>query len=199
MQNAIYLYFSAGLSLTSVLWWVSARSRACRIAGATGAVALAAIAVAFHAAQPSTRSNTELLRGRNVLSGASAEPLTRASLRLDQVEQLRYAAVVNIINTTVAAGAPIFAVPNDAELYFLTGRRNTFRFYNTALGIQNNTDLAAVLDRLRRNPPAVVTFRPADQYNTWASSAIMEYVRKHYERVSSVSGVEIYRVRQQRF
>jgi hypothetical protein len=198
MQDAIYLYFSAGLSLTSVFWWVSARSRASRIAGAAVAVALAVIAVAFHAAQPSTRSNRELLSGRNVLSGASAEPLTRASLRLDQVEQLPYATVVNIINTTVAAGAPIFAVPNDAELYFLTGRRNTFRFYNTALGIQSNTDLAGVLDRLRRNPPAVVTFRPADQYNTWASSAIMEYVRKHYERVSSVSGVEIYRVRQQR-
>jgi len=199
MQDAIYLYFSAGLSLTSVLWWVSARSRASRTAGAAVAVVLAAIAVAFHAAQPSTRSNTELLRGRNVLSGVSAPPLKRVSLQLDQVEQLPYATVVNIINTTAAAGAPIFAVPNDAELYFLTGRRNTFRFYNTSLGIQSNIDLAGVLDRLRRNPPAVVTFRPADQYNTWASSAIMEYVRKHYERVNSVSGVEIYRVGLQRF
>jgi hypothetical protein len=195
MQDAIYLFFTAGLSLTAVLWWLSERSRASKIVGATAATALAVIAVLFHAGQPSTRGNMELLRGVNVLSGVWAQPLNRATLRLDQVEQFPYAALVNAIRSSVGAGAAIFAVPNDAELYFLAERRNPFRFYNIGLAIQSNGDLAGVLERLRTDPPAVVTFRPADQYNAWSSSAVMEYVRKHYDRVDVIGGVEIYRLK----
>ena len=192
MQDTIYLFFSAGLSLAAVLWWLSARPRAVRILGAAAATVLSTVAVVFHAGQPATRSNLELLRGVNVLSGRWTAPLDRASLRLDAVEQSSYAALVNVIQTNVPPGAPIFAVPNDATLYFLSQRTNPFSFYNTDLSIHNTKELDAVLDRLRIEPPRLVTFRPADQYNTWSSRAVMEYVRKHYDRIDTVGGVEIY-------
>jgi len=195
MQNYIYLFFSAGLSLGAALWWATSRGRITRAAGGACAVALSVIAVAFHAAQPSTRSNVEMLRGIDVLSGEWAEPLARARLRLDRVEQVPYASVVNVISTSVPAGAPIFALPNDPEIYFLTARKNPFNFFNTSIGIQNEAALNAVLDRLRAEPPAIVTFRPQDQYTTWSSRAIMEYVRRHYDRIAEAGGVEIYRIR----
>ena len=197
MQDAIYLFFSAGLNLAAVLWWLSAQPRMARIAGACAAIILSTIAVAFHAGQPSTRSNIQLLRGVNVLSGRTTAPLDRASLRLDAVEQSPYPALVNVIETNVAPGAPIFAVPNDATLYFLSQRTNPFRFYNTGLSIQNTKELDAVLDRLRTDPPRLVTFRPADQYNTWSSLALMEYIRKHYDRIDIVGGVEVYLLKKQ--
>ncbi len=192
LQDAIYLFFSAGLSLAAVLWWLSSRSRTARILGAAAATFLSTVAVVFHAGQPASRSNIELLRGVNVLSGRSTAPLQRASLRLDAVQQSSYAALVNVIETKVAPGAPIFAVPNDATLYFLSRRPNPFRFYNTGLSIQNMDELNAVLDRLRTEPPRLVTFRPADQYNTWSSRAVMAYIRKHYDRIDVVGGVEVY-------
>jgi hypothetical protein len=192
MQDVIYLFFGAGLSLTAVLWWLSAQPHSARILGACAATALSTIAVAFHAGQPATRSNIELLRGINVLSGRSTVPLERASLRLDAVEQPPYPTLVKAIETNVAPGAPIFAVPNDATLYFLSQRTNPFGFYNTGLSIQNTKQLDAVLDRLRTEPPDLVTFRPADQYNTWSSHALMEYVRTHYDRIDTVGGVEVY-------
>ena len=194
MQNAIYLFFTAGLSLAGVLWWLSPRGPAARVAGCVSALALSAIAVAFHAAQPSTRSNIEMLRGTDVLSGEWMKPLERVSLRLDRVEQFPYATVVDVINTSVPAGAPIFALPNAPEIYFLTGRQNPFNFFNTSIGIQSDAALAAVLERLRAEPPAIVTFRPQDQYNNWASRAIMEHVRRHYDRIANAGGVEIYRI-----
>ena len=192
MQDVIYLFFSAGLSLAAVLWWLSVRPRMARVLGACAATALSTIAVAFHAGQPSTRNNIELLRGTNVLSGRPTAPLHRASLRLDAVEQPPYAALVNIIDTNVAPHTAIFAVPNDATLYFLSGRTNPFGFYNTGLSIQNTKELDAVLNRLRTEPPGLVTFRPADQYNSWSSLALMEYIRKHYDRIDVVGGVEVY-------
>jgi len=128
----------------------------------------------------------------NVLSGRSTAPLERATLRLDAVQQSSYAALVNVIETNVPPGASIFAVPNDATLYFLSQRPNPFRFYNTGLSIKNMTELNAVLDRLRTEPPRLVTFRPADQYNTWSSRAVMEYIRKRYDRIDVVGGVEVY-------
>jgi hypothetical protein len=193
MQDVIYLFFSAGVSMASILWWVSRRPLPVRIASALAASGLAAVAIVFHAAQPSTRTNTEMLHGSNVLRGPWAEPLNRAHLRLYAVEQFPYASVVNFIAAKVSADARIFAVPNDAQLYFLTGRLNPFRFYNTGLGIQSDVELAAVLQTLGSQPPAVVTFRAADQYNTWSSDAIMEYVRGHYERVARFGEVEIFR------
>ena len=99
---------------------------------------------------------------------------------------------MNVIQTNVPPGSSIFALPNDSTLYFLSQRRNPFRFYNTDLSIQNTNELNAVLDRLQAEPPRLVTFRPADQYNTWSSRAVMEYIRKHYDRIDSVGGVEVY-------
>jgi hypothetical protein len=192
MQNAIYLFFSAGMSLAAILWWLSTQPRMARLLGACAATILSAIAVLFHAGQPATRGNLELLRGVNVLSGRTTAPLDRASFRLDAVEQSSYPALVNVIETNVAPGTPIFAVPNDATLYFLSRRPNPFRFYNTGLSIQDTNELNAVLDRLRTEPPRLVTFRPADQYNTWASRALMEYIRTHYDRIDSVGGVDVY-------
>jgi predicted glycosyltransferase len=100
--------------------------------------------------------------------------------------------LVKVIEANVAPGAPIFAVPNDSTLYFLTQSTNPFGFYNTGLSIQNTNELNAVLDRLRTEPPHLVTFRPDDQYNNWSSRAVMEYVRKHYDRIDVVGGVEVY-------
>jgi hypothetical protein len=195
MQNPIYLYFTAGLSLTAVLWLNAETSRARQAVFAVGAVFLSLVAVAFHAGQPFSRTNAELLHGRNVVTGIFADPFPRVGLRLHPAEQYPYRTLASVIQAEVPDGEPIFALPSDAELYFLADRPNPFRFYNTALGVRTDTELSTILDRLRRQPPRVITFRPADKYNTSASHAIMRYVRSRYDLVEDVGGVEVYRIR----
>ena len=79
-----------------------------------------------------------------------------------------------MIRREVPADASIFAVPSNAELYFLAERRNAFRFYNTALGVRTDADLARVEQTLRDDPPRLVTFNRDDKYNTSRSIQIME-------------------------
>jgi hypothetical protein len=195
MQDAIYLYFTAGLSLTAVFWLSAHRTRAHRAACVATGLLLSVVGVVFHAAQPFTRSNAELLQGRGTVTGPFAEPFARVGLRLNPTEQMPYRQLADAIRAATPPGAAIFALPSDAELYFLADRRNPFRFYNTALGIRDAADLAQVMTRLTHDPPAVVTFRPDDKYNTWASRAIMEDVRSRYDRIEDLGGVEVYKIR----
>ncbi len=195
LAGAVYLSYTVGLTMTAVLWFAAAGPpRRVRFA-AVGAIALAVVAVAFHAGQSSSRTPFEAARGVRTVDAAPPRcaQLGRASLRVEQQECEAYGRLVAAITAEAPPGSRILAIPSDAELYFLTDRANPFRFYNTALGVRSSEDVAAVVDALKRQPPAVVTYRPADKYNTDASRRIMAAVHSHYERFNTIEGVELYR------
>ncbi len=79
------------------------------------------------------------------------------------------------------------------ELYYLSRRRNPFRFFSSALGIRNQAELDSALRTLESSPPKLVFHQPADKYNTAYSEAIMEFVKRHYERLESRGEFDIYR------
>ena len=97
-----------------------------------------------------------------------------------------------MITAHAKAGESIFAVPSNAELYFLTQRRNPFRFYNTALGVRTDADLEQVRQVIRDRPPRVVTFNPRDKYNTARSRQILDEVRARYVLLGRVDPFEVY-------
>ncbi len=111
------------------------------------------------------------LDGRNAALRAHAA----ARLQIERADCESYRGLVEIIQAEVPPQGMIFAIPADAELYFLANRRNPFRFYNTALGIRDDAELAGVLQELATQPPLVVTYRSNDKFNTPASKRIMEY------------------------
>ena len=116
-QIPLYLYFSAGLTLTSILWMAPAvSSRATRIS-LVGALGLASIAVIFHAGQPTSRSIHAVLRGDRY-PAAKASGLPHCSLNIDAEEAVTYRKLVDMITAHAKAGESIFAVPSNAELYF---------------------------------------------------------------------------------
>ena len=194
-QIPIYLYYSVGLSLAAVLWQSATGSVLQRRATVVAAVALSAIGIVFHAGQPYSRTPLQMLEGVR-RSGELVEGMERCSLLIDAADRDVYARLVGLIQREVSSSETIFAVPSDAELYFLANRRNPFRFYNTALGIRSDRDLQGVLDRLASRPPPLVTFRPDDKYNTAASQRIMEIVRARYDLLETIGGVEVYRLKQ---
>jgi hypothetical protein len=190
-QIPVYLYYSAGLSLASLLWLAPHVSPLLARASMALALTLAATGIYFQAGQPASRGITGILRGDRVLS-TRASTLLHNSLRIDPEEGRRYEALVALIRREVPAGEAIFAVPSNAELYFMAERRNPFRFYNTALGVRSDEDLALVERTLRDDPPRLVTFDRDDKYNTPRSLRIMEMVRTRYAVVAGIDSFEVY-------
>jgi hypothetical protein len=187
-QIPIYLYYSAGICLAAVLWQQAIGRSLSSVAHVVLATLVVAVAIGSHAGQSYRRHATDILQGaRRPLPAGGG--LDRASLNLDRHDMDTYGALVSLIRSHAPPGATILAIPSDAELYFLSDRRNPFSFYNTALGIRTTDDLAHVLETVRTEPPHVVTFRPDDKYNTTASRQIMEVVRMRYHHVETVSGV----------
>jgi hypothetical protein len=197
LEGPLYLYYTAGLSLIAVLWLLAPGSRATQILGAVTVSGLIVVAVVFHAGQSRLRTPSEILQGFRVSSvwTGRGEGLARCQLRLDLMDHDVYSRLVDVIERESRAGDSIFAVPNDAELYFLASRRNPFRFYNTALGVRTAAELRHVIDELITHPPRLVTFRPDDKYNTDASRQVMNLVRSKYDLIRTIGGLEIYRLR----
>jgi hypothetical protein len=203
-QIPVYLYYTSGLSIASLLWLAPgpasafAEATADRKAGPyrsrlalAMATALAGIGVYFHAGQPSSRSMTDVLQGHRAAT-LRASALPHCSLKVDPAESGRYAAVVDLIQQRVPEHDAILAIPSNAELYFLSGRRNAFRFYNTALGVRDEAAVEAVERVLRETPPRLITFNAADKYNTRASLQIMDVVKQRYVLLGRYEPFDVY-------
>ena len=192
-QIPIYLIYSSGLSLVALLWSMSDGPSSRRHIAIGFAVALTAIALHFHAGQTLSRGLAGILRGERIDVVESGLP--NASLRLPAAEAAQYRALIDIVDRHVPEDGAIFAIPLDPQLYVLTGRANPFRFYNTAFGLTNDSELRWALLRLTRNPPTLVFYRPDDKYNTPLSARLMAALKIDYALIERRDGLEIYRHR----
>jgi hypothetical protein len=190
-QIPVYLYYTAGLSLASLLWLAPRVSPLAARASIAFALVLTATGVYFHAGQSTSRGIDGLLGGERTQS-ARASTLPHSSLRIGLDEGRRYATLVELIRRQVPADGAILAVPSNAELYFLSQRRNAFRFTNTALGVRTDAELAAVEQTLQDHPPRLVTFNRDDKYNTPRSWMIMEAVKHRYVLLGRFEPFDVY-------
>jgi hypothetical protein len=118
--------------------------------------------------------------------------LPHNSLRIGADDARLYGALLDTICREVPEGESMLALPSNAELYFLSGRRNPFRFYNTALGVRDAAALAAMERTLEEHPPKLVTFNREDKYNTPASLKIMETVTRLYVLRARFESFDVY-------
>jgi hypothetical protein len=195
MEAPLYLYYSTGLNIVALLLITTGARR--RVF-AVMTVVLGTIAILFHATQPRDRTSTQILAGTRVPLNA-ARGMHRAYLKIAVSDLRAYEDVVAVIQREVPPTESILALPNDAEFYFLAERRNPVRFYNSALGVQTEKHMASTLARLQADPPRLVLYRPDDKYVTEAAKSIMARVRRSYEPLPAVSGLEIYVRRGERF
>jgi hypothetical protein len=186
-QIPIYLTYTAGFSLVALI----ALTRGARPV-LVGGVALAAIALYYHAGQPLSRGLGGASEGQRAELVADTA-LARVGLRVEPADNALYRDVIELIHRDVPPSGTIFAVPSHAELYFLAERRNPFRFFNTALGVRTERDLTMVLETIERDPPVLVFYDRRDKYNTQESRAIMERVIETYEPLPPIGPFEIFR------
>ena len=195
-QIPIYLYYTVGLSIAGLLWMIPRDSRL-TYGMAPAVLLLSGIAVYYHAAQPISGTN-RIFGGERTISTLSKDSytLTRSRLKIESDDRLRYFNLLRLIETETRPEETIFAVPSNAELYFLSGRRNPFRFYNSALGIRNEGELQQVRETILNQPPKLVVYKPNDKYNTNYSREIISLIKERYIFLGETSGFEIYRARQ---
>ena len=186
-QIPIYLTYTAGLSLVALLWLGHGRTPV-----ALGTVAVAGLALWFHAGQPLSRGIGGLTDGVRI-PVEEENDLPRVGLRIERSDVELYREVLAVIEREAPPGSAIFAVPSHAELYFLGVRRNPFRFFNTALGVRTPEELDQVLATIDREPPALVFHDAADKYNTAASHAIMQQVEATYEPLPPIGPFRVFR------
>jgi hypothetical protein len=194
-EGPLYLYYTVGLSLISALWMLSTGGPVVRGITVAAAAALCAVAVIFHAGQTRERTPVQILAGERVTTFATLVDcgLPRCSLQISRSDAATFGRYVDVIRKETAPEDFILAIPNDAELYFLTERRNPTRFYNAAQGTTTREQLRDVLQELAERPPRLVIFRPDDKYNTAATAEIMAAVRATYSLLEQHDGAEIYR------
>src|SRR5688500_18462619 len=194
-EGPLYLYYIVGLSLISVLWLASTSGPLLKGLSVSLAAALCAVAVIFHAGQTRERTPSQILAGERVTKFGTLVDcsLPRCSLKISAADAETYGSYARLIAQETTASDSILAIPNNAELYFLTRRRNPTRFYNAAQGTASGELLREAVRVLEEAPPRLVIFRPADKYNNHATAALMTAVRAKYSFLGEHHRVEIYR------
>ena len=190
-QIPIYLFYTVGVTLAGVLWFAGTWTGRARVLAAVVATMLSIVALHYQAAQSLARGIAGTVEGRRV--ELSPEPWgSRVGLHVEEGEAALYDHLIATVEAQVAPDEPILALPFNPELYFLTGRRNPFRFANSALALRGEGELAAALATLEREPPRIVFYRPGDKYETAAARVLIAHVRRHYELLESRGGFQIY-------
>jgi hypothetical protein len=195
-QIPIYLFYTIGIGLAGILWLAGDFAPPVRSGTAAVAGLLALVGLAYHAGQPLSRGIAGTIAGTSV--PVLDAPLGhRVGLRVEAADHALYEELAALVESKVAPDETILALPFNPELYFVTGRRNPFRFYNSALGIRTPAALQMVLQQLRAQPPRLVFYRSDDKYNTSAAHALIAHVRDEYDFLGSRGGFEIYGFREE--
>ena len=191
-QIPIYFFYMFPLTIGGLFWLSLNAKRRTVLTLVVIGLSFSAIAIYYHAGQPLTRLLDGTLRGNRVAL-VPATGIKRAGLWVEPQSLQNYTALIKAIQTNSQPDETIFVLPYNSELYFLTERRNPFRFWNTAVGIRPGAEEQHVMTVLRTTPPRVVVIAPRDRNNTPTSEAIAAYVREHYSLAQTIGNFEIYR------
>ncbi|MGH7498442.1 MAG: hypothetical protein ACREL3_06275 [Gemmatimonadales bacterium] len=193
-QITLYLFYTTGLCLSALLWQTTNRGKALRATALLSAAVLAAIAVYFQAGMPLSRGLKGTVAGERRPVATRLE-LDRAGIYVETEDAVRYKRVVDFIRAETEPSDTIFALPSEAELYFLAKRTNPFKFFNTALGIRSDADLDSTIQILKCRPPKLIFYNPEDKYNTAASTRIAAIVRATYDSLTPLPPFQVFRRR----
>jgi hypothetical protein len=193
-QIPIYLFYSVGLSLTGLVWILTQPATRQRWIVSVCVLLIALTGLYYHAAQPLSRGLSGIMKGTRT-EVTPSDGLNRLGLSIEASDVAVYRHISELVTREVRTNQSILAIPVNPEIYFITNRRNPFRFFSFALGVHNEAELSAVLQTIRNEPPQLVFHQPTDKYNTQSSDVVMAYVRENYSLLETLGGFKIYRYR----
>ena len=186
-QIPFYLYVSAGLSLLGILRLVKKFHEKWAMFTVITVLFTTMAGIYYHAGQPYTRPFSKMIRGERIKTIPS-DALKKSGVWMSVEDLEIYSKLIDLIQKESKVGETIFVMPNNAEIYFLSERKNPFRFWSTALTAEINQE-----DILNQAPRLIIHHR-LDAYNTPRATAILEAVKDRYSLIDSIGPFDIYRL-----
>jgi hypothetical protein len=107
----------------------------------------------------------------------------RNGLRIPVAEARWYEDLQREIVERTDPGDAIFVLPSNAELYFLTQRRNPTPFFNFALGVRTDGARDSLLASFDRDPPRLVIYDPGDLFHSTHELAVVRWAARNAEEI----------------
>lgn len=190
-QIPIYLFFAIGPILLACVMMIDGIRK--QLVMAVAMASLCLIAIVFHAGQPLSRGLAGIVRGERIALDAG-EGLARARLKMERADQQVYRRLIDYIDSEAKPGEPLFALPMDPELNFLTQRPAPVRFYATPLGLRQDRDVVETMERLEKAAPLFVVHRRGDKYMTPLSDVLLAQIRRLDPSPRSFGPFDLYRL-----
>jgi hypothetical protein len=190
-QVTMYLFYVSGLNAAALAASALSARPIPRAMVSAILVGVSATALYFHAGQSLLRGAEGVMRGERGAEAVACD-LPHCNLRLETRDVHVYRELVTRIQTRSVPGDCILALPSNAELYFITGRCNPTRFFNSALGLRTDADVDALLKQLGPHPPAVLIYQPEDKYNSLLTRHLADQLRPIYRQHEKVGSYDVF-------
>ncbi len=191
-QIPIYLIYGSALALVALVYCAGPTG----LSMSSGALAVAAFCVLVGATSHAARSPNDSLyavfRGERSKTAVECE-LPRLKLRLRAEECNTYTRVLDVIDRHASDNDTILALPVNPEINFLSGRRSTLWFYNSALALLSERDLERALALIEKDPPAVIFYSRRDKYNSERTETLMKAIQGRYIALDPIAEFEVFR------
>jgi hypothetical protein len=125
---------------------------------------------------------------------APCPELKRSGLWINTNDAKTYSRLIKLIQNETGPNDKILVLPVAPEVYFLSDRKNPFRFCDIKDVAQNEFEIEKVIKELAREKPVLVIYDFRSGIHTWSDQGVLGYVKKHYELLDSIGGFEVYRL-----
>jgi hypothetical protein len=189
-QIPLHIFFVIPPVLVALLWFVSARYP---LRSSAVLTAVVVIGIVFQAGQPVSRGWLGVVHGTRVPLDAE-NGLPRAALAMERSDQTAFTEILTEIAVHARPDEPVFTIPMEPEINFLSARRSPVHYYNTAMGLQSDDDVHQSLARLLDAAPLFVVHRRQDKYLTPRSAVLLDEIRKRSPPAKTIGPFDLYRM-----
>ncbi len=191
----IYLFYTSALTLAGLAWQSLSFGSRGTMAVSLFLIILTVTGTIFHAAQPLSRGISGSIKGNTVSERVPCD-LSRCSLDVEPDVAMVYQELIEFIDAQSGPEDLVLAIPFNPELNYLSKRRSPVRFYNSALGLRTNEQVAEALDQISRSSTQLIIHNPTDKYNSPALNPLLRHTRDHYIHIATVGPFHVYKARQ---
>lgn len=187
-----YLYFSLIPVLISLVWLRKFAPKAIiSTAILCGLILMSTIAVYYHGGQPASRHFFNTIEGERLPLTRSEYPELR-DFYIPHDELKAYEQVLDLIDIHTKAGETILAIPANADLFYLSKRKNPLRFVYLPFGIRDESSLNEATAILESDPPKMIFHAHLLPYNTVYTDRLLNSLMSNYQLIKELGEFRIY-------